>query len=284
MMEAGFSLKDSTVAILGLGLMGGSLAMALRGHCRAVTASDPNPEPLDAACRAGIVDRADRDPAKVLAGADIAILAAPVPGILELLNGLPALMAGGCIVLDIGSSKRVIVDAMGRLPERFDPIGGHPLCGKEKLSFENADAGLYQGSSFLLTPLERTTDRALSAAHQIIEAIGANPICLDAARHDWMLASTSHMPYLLSSALALASRRECAPLAGPGFRSTSRLAGTPSSMMLGVLQTNRDNVLDAVHSLQKQLASIESLLASEDLAQLETVLNEAQSRYQELVQ
>jgi len=282
-MAARFSLKDSTVAFLGLGMMGGSLAMALRGQCRLLTAYDPDPATLETARQREIVDRADRDPVRVLRGADVVILAAPVDGILALLDALPGWMPEGCVVLDIGSSKRLILDAMQHLPERFYPIGGHPLCGKEKHSIENAEAAIYEGAPFLLTPLERTPARAISAAHQIIEAIGARAVLVEAAEHDRMLASTSHMPYLLSSALALATPAEWGSFAGPGFRSTSRLAGTPSSMMLSVLGTNRANVLDALHGLRAELGRLEAALAAEDDARLEALLKEAQAKYGELV-
>ncbi len=276
-------MQDSTVAILGLGLMGGSLAMALRGHCRRLVASDPDPAALAAARRQQVVDEADSNPEHVVRGAHVVILAAPVPAILRLLDALPCWTPDPCIVSDIGSSKAAIVEAMARLPERFEPIGGHPLCGKEKLSLANAEAGLYQGIPFLLTPLERTTARALSAANQIIDAIGARTVVLEAAAHDRMLASTSHMPYLLSSALALAMPGECASLAGPGFRSTSRLAGTPSAMMLGVLETNRENVLTALHALQHQLDRLEHALASENFPELEALLNAALAKYRGLI-
>jgi len=136
----------------------------------------------------------------------------------------------------------------------------------------------------LLTPLERTSKRALSAANQIIEALGAKGKVIDAVEHDRILASTSHLPFLLASALALTTPEDYSPFVGTGFKSTSRIAGTSSSMMLGVLQSNRENVLNALHGLQNELANIESALSSGDLTKLETVLNEAQSKYQTLTQ
>ena len=186
--------------------------------------------------------------------------------------------------MDLGSSKRLIVEAMSRLPERFDPIGGHPICGKEKLLLANAERTLYYAAPFLLTPLERTTPRALSAANQIVEAVGAKATILDASEHDRILASTSHLPFLLSSALALATPNDVAPFVGTGFKSTSRLAGTSSSMMLGVLQSNRENVLNALHEFQAQLAEIKSAISANDFPQLESVLNNAQSKYQTFIQ
>jgi prephenate dehydrogenase len=186
--------------------------------------------------------------------------------------------------MDMGSTKRLIVESMSRLPESFDPIGGHPICGKEKLSLANAERTLYYAAPFLLTPLERTSPRALSAANQIIEAVGAKAVILNAVEHDRILGSTSHLPFLISSALALATPNDVAPFVGPGFKSTGRLAGTSSSMMLGVLQSNRENVLNALHGMQNQLAEIESALSSEDFKKLESILNEAQSKYQKLTQ
>ena len=264
--------------------MGGSLALGLRGKCAAIYGIDPHQATLELALTQHIVDYADCDPAKLLPEVDFVILAAPVPAILTLLEQLPTLMSNRCIVIDLGSTKRLIVEAMSRLPERFDPIGGHPICGKEKLSLANAERTLYYAAPFLLTPLERTTPRALSAANQIIEAIGAKATILDASEHDRILASTSHLPFLLSSALALATPDDVAPFVGTGFKSTSKLAGTSSTMMLGVLQSNRENVLNALHEFQSQLAEIKSAMSSNDFQNLESVLIQAQHKYQTLTQ
>lgn len=278
-----FNLAESKIAIIGLGLMGGSLALGLRGKCAALFGCDPHRPALELALSQQIVDYADRDPASLLPEADLVIPSAPVPAILTLLEQLPTFTPNPCIVMDMGSTKKLIVESMSRLPERFDPIGGHPICGKEKLSLANAERTLYYAAPFLLTPLGRTSPRALSAAHQIIEAIGAKATILDAVEHDRILASTSHLPFLISSALALATPQDLASFIGPGFKSTSRLAGTSSSMMLGVLQSNQENVLNALHELQNQLAEIESALSSGDFAKLESILNNAQHKYQELI-
>lgn len=282
MNEPDFNLAESKIAILGLGLMGGSLALGLRGKCAALFGIDPHLPTLELALSQHIVDYADSDPAKLLPKADLVILSAPVPVILTLLQQLPAFTANPCIVMDLGSTKKMIVDAMSRLPERFDPIGGHPICGKEKLSLANAERTLYYSAPFLLTPLDRTSQRALSAAHQIIDALGAKATIVDALDHDRILASTSHLPFLLASALALATPQEVAAFIGTGFKSTSRVAGTPASMMLGVLQSNRENVLNALHGLQKQLSEIESSLSSANVSQLESILNQSRSSYQTL--
>jgi prephenate dehydrogenase len=280
MSEPDFNLASSKIAIVGLGLMGGSLALGLRGKCAALYGIDTDRATVELALAQQIVDYADCDPAKLLPKADLIILSAPVPAILTLLEQLPSYTQNPCIVMDLGSTKKRIVEAMSGLPERFEPIGGHPICGKEKLSLANAERTLYYAAPFLLTPLKRTTAHALSAAQQIVEALGAKARTLDAEEHDRILASTSHLPFLISSALALATDGNLAPFVGPGFRSTSRLAGTSSSMMLGVLQSNRENVLTALHRMQAQLAGIESALSAMDYATLESILNEAQNKYQ----
>jgi len=284
MNKPDFNLAESRIAIIGLGLMGGSLALGLRGKCAALYGIDPHRATLELALSQHIVDYADSDPARLLPEVDLVILSAPVPAILTLLEQLPAFTSNPCIVMDMGSTKKLIVESMSRLPERFDPIGAHPICGKEKLSLANAERTLYYAAPFLLTPLERTSVRALSAANQIVEAVGAKAKILDAVEHDRILASTSHLPFLISSSLVLATPQDVASFVGPGFKSTSRLAGTSSSMMLGVLQSNRENVLIALNGMQSQLAEIESALSSSDFSKLESILNEAQSKYQTFTQ
>ncbi|MBK6792467.1 MAG: prephenate dehydrogenase [Anaerolineales bacterium] len=280
MSQPDFNLSESKIAIIGLGLMGGSMALGLRGKCAVLYGIDPHPATLELALSQHIVDYADSDPAKLPSDVDLVILAAPVPAILAIINQLPITISHPCIVMDLGSTKRLVVEAMANLPERFDPIGGHPICGKEKLSLANAERTLYYAAPFLLTPLERTSQRAVSAANQIIEALGAKGKTLNAVDHDRILASTSHLPFLISSALARTTPEDVAPFVGPGFKSTSRLAGTSSSMMLGVLQSNRENVLNALHGMQSQLAEIEAALSAGDFEKLESLLNEAQTKYQ----
>jgi prephenate dehydrogenase len=282
-MEDGFRLQDSRIAIVGLGLMGGSLALALKGGCAALYGIDSDQATVELALSKKVVDQADRDPATLLPQADLVILAIPVPVILEFLQKLPSLLQKPCIVLDLGSTKREILEAMADLPDAFDPVGGHPICGKENLGLENADAGLFQGAPFVLTALERTSKRARSAVAQIVSVVGAHLIEMPAEDHDRILASTSHLPFLLSSALALSTPREFLPLVGTGFKSTSRLAGTPSHMTMGILQSNRENILNAILAFRNALDQIESALQAENYPQLERTLNQSRSSYQTLV-
>jgi prephenate dehydrogenase len=282
-MEDGFQLQNLKIAIIGLGLMGGSLALALKGKCAALYGIDSDHATLKLALHKRIVDFADAEPAKFLPQADLLILATPVPTIISLIQKLPALTNRPCIVLDLGSTKSKIVSAMEALPTHFDVLGGHPICGKEKLGIENADALLYQNAAFVITPLQRTTLRARTAMKHIVSVIGAHLIEMNAEDHDQALAFTSHLPFLISSALSLSVSQENARLIGSGFRSTARLAATPGSMMLGVVQSNRENILTALHHYQNQLSTLESALMSNDESALESTLRSAQSRYQDMI-
>lgn len=278
-----FILSESRIAIIGLGLMGGSLALALKGKCGAIFGIDNDQHTLEMARQQHIADLMDSEPVRLLSDADVVILAVPVPTILDFLEQLPSIMPKPCIVLDVGSAKNQICESMARLPERFSPIGGHPICGKEKLTLANANRTLYHDAPFILSPLERTSPRALSAAQQIVEAIGAKAVVLDAAEHDRALAATSHLPFLLSSVLVHATPDEASHFIGPGFKSTSRLAGTSSSVMLGVLQSNRKNVAEAVVRFRASLDEFEIALTTGDDSRLKTLLDQAASRYAELM-
>jgi prephenate dehydrogenase len=278
-----FHLSASKIAIIGLGLMGGSLALALKGKCAALYGIDSNLETVELARNQAIVNKASCNPAELLPEADIVVLATPVPSILELLQQLPGFTPNPCIIFDLGSTKRSIVDGMSRLPDRFDPIGTHPLCGKEKLSLTSAESSLYCCAPFLLVPLERTSPRALSAVRQIIEVIGATEIMLDATEHDRILAATSHLPFLIASALVMATPLDHSAFIGPGFKSTSRLAATPTSMISGILRSNRENVLHAIGRFHSSLAEIEAALEAGNDGQLDDLLNRSANRYSELM-
>jgi prephenate dehydrogenase len=281
-MEDGFRLQDSKIAIVGLGLMGGSLALALKGKCAALYGIDSDPATLELALAKQVVEQADSDPAKLIPQADLVILATPVLAIIDFIQRLPALTQKPCILLDLGSTKKDIVQTMSTLPYNFDPVGGHPICGKEKLGLEHAEANLYQHAPFVLTALQRTTRRAKSAVEQIISTVEARLINMTAEEHDRILASTSHLPFLLSSTLVLSTSQEFRPFVGTGFKSTSRLAGTPAYMTMGILQSNRENILNAIQAFRKSLDQIESALQAENYTQLESILNQSRSAYQSL--
>jgi len=272
------------LAILGLGLMGGSLALALQGKCTAVLGIDPDPQAVELARQQHIVDLAAVEPAELLPQADVIVLAAPVNAIIGLLQELPQLHPGAPIVVDLGSTKVKIMETMQMLPERFDPLGGHPMCGKEVSGLANADARLFQGAPFAFTPSLRTTPRARQFAGWLAASIGACPLWIDAATHDRWVAATSHLPYLVANALAFTTPVETAPLTGSGFRSTTRLAVTPPGMMMDVLVTNQAAILDRLRSFRVHMEQVEHLLAQGEFGALQELLNEGARRKQAISQ
>jgi len=281
-MDDPFFLLEARIAIVGLGLIGGSLAKALKGRCAALYGVDADSHTVSQAASLGVVDMADVDPAVVLPLANIVILAAPVSVNLDYLGSLAKYHPGPAIVLDMGSTKIQITRAMQALPPHFDPIGGHPMCGKEKSGLENAEARLFRGATFAFTPLARTSSRALSFCKQLARVIDAKALWLDAETHDRWTAATSHFPYLIANTLAASTPPEAAPLVGPGFRSTTRLAVSSTRMMRDILATNRENVLESLSGFKRRLGEVEAMITSGDFDALERLLAEGAERQKAL--
>lgn len=276
-------LTKSTIAIIGLGLMGGSLAMALRGHCARLLGIDRDAGVLELALAGDIVDEVHTEPANILSQADVVVLAVPVISILEWLKRLPEWHAGPAVVLDLGSTKADILHTMATLPPEFDPVGGHPMCGKETSGLKNADPSLYRGAPFALTALQRTSPAARSMAEQLARAAGASPLWLDAETHDTWVAFTSHVPYLMSVALVQATSLEAASLAGTGFLSATRLAGSDPEMMADILVSNRLNVLEALKQLELQLNMLDQAVRTGDRAVLIVYLEKVRQQRNTLI-
>jgi prephenate dehydrogenase len=276
-------LSSSRIAILGLGLMGGSLALALRGRCQALLACDLDPETLSLARQLDLVDRISSDPFKILPAADVVILAAPLSIILKMISDLPNLHPGSAIVLDLGSTKTQVVKAFERLPSRFDPIGGHPMCGKESTGLGNADPAIYQGATFAFSALQRTSSKARVFAEQLAQAIGSQTLWIDPDTHDQWSAATSHLPFLVAAALSSATPSQTSPLIGPGFRSSTRVAATPASIMLDVLNTNRAYILKSLKRFRQELDILEEKLSSGDSYALNIALHESAEHHRALV-
>ena len=289
MDEPGFTLHDATVAIVGLGLMGGSLTLALRAKnaCHRIIAITSNAATHVQVIARDIADEASADLTRA-SSADMIILAAPVRTIITQLPRVGAIARAGAIVLDLGSTKREIVRAMEALPAHIQPIGGHPMCGKEKAGFDAADADLYRNAVFVLTPLARTSAQTLDLAKELAETIGARPFVLDPARHDRIAAAISHMPHTLAAALMLTVDEFAGgddltfALAASGFRDTSRLAASDVTMMLDILLTNRENVANLMRACSRQLNHLADLIASGDETTLRATLERAATKRREL--
>jgi prephenate dehydrogenase len=267
MEEPGFTggLETLRVAVWGLGLMGGSLAMALRGRCAAVLGIDPDPAVVAMAQERAAADCVSTDPAELLPEADVIVAAAPVRGIIAQMAALsdnPALSPRGAVVMDLGSTKTEILRAMDGLPERFDPLGGHPMCGREKSSLAHADAQLYQNAPFALAALPRTTGRARAIGEALARVVGASPLWVEAGEHDAWVAATSHVPYLLACALAQSTPEAAAALIGPGWRGEARLAGSEPRMMADIAATNGENIRAALRLVMARLEEYDFLLTT----------------------
>lgn len=279
-------LKDARVVIVGLGLMGGSLAGALkrRGACREVWGVARRGETIEEAMRRGFIHAGACDLAEGVAQADLIVLATPVRTILELIPQVGGLAPAGCLLMDLGSTKARIVEAMEALPLYLQAVGGHPMCGKEASGMEAAEADLYQGATFVLTPLQRTSSESLALAQELVETVGARSVLMDAERHDRLVAAVSHLPYLLSVGLVAAAEELAAEdelvweLAASGFRDTSRLAASDVTMMLDILLTNRAAVGEMVSRFTNQLSAIAHLLEADDDEGVRSLMEQVQKR------
>jgi len=258
------------LCIIGLGLMGASLAMAVRSRYPRIVGVARREETAREALARGIVDSATIDFAAGVADADIVVLAAPVRTILRQLRQLPSAARPGAIVTDLGSTKAEIVRAMGELPEGMFAVGSHPMCGKEVTGLDAAEPGLYRGKTWILTRTARTDDVSFTAIRQLAEAAGAVPIELDPARHDALVAFASHLPYSVAVALVMATDRASLDdqavwqVAASGFRDTSRVAASDVTMMLDILLTNTEAVANAIRDFQFSLDQLAAMLERRD--------------------
>jgi prephenate dehydrogenase len=272
-------LRDCQVSIVGLGLMGGSLAGALHGQCRSVVGIARRAKVVETALAQGLIDWGTTELAEGLREADVVVLATPVRIILRQLGEIGPLLPEDCLLIDLGSTKSQIVGEMARLPAHVQPLGGHPMCGKEVSGIEVAEPTLYRGRTFILTPLPRTSEAALALGYELAEATGAHPLVLEAQRQDFLVGTVSHLPYML--ACALVATADATTSADPaaweivagGFRDTSRVAGSDVTMMLDILMTNREEVLKAVATCQEQLSHLARLVGNGDEQALRSALS-----------
>jgi len=280
-------LRDKTIAIVGLGLMGGSLALALRDKnaARRIIAIDTDPTTRARAEASGI---AAYDSLEPIAEANLIILATPVRTIIELLPRIGMVARQGAIVMDLGSIMHEIVRVMDQLPAYLEPISGHPMCGKESAGFHSADANLYQNAVFVLTPLARTKPGTIALVSALVTQLGARPIILEAERHDKIVAAISHLPYAVASALMLAADdlgrddELFFALAASGFRDTSRLAASDVQMMLDILLTNSANVATAMREYAGRFSALAELVDQRDEPALRLLLDSAAEKRREM--
>jgi prephenate dehydrogenase len=260
------------------------LALTEHSLCRQVIGVARRPDTVRQALARGIADHVTTDLADGIAGADVIVLATPVRTILRQLGQLAALPLSSCLLLDLGSTKVEIVAAMEALPAQVQPIGAHPMCGKETAGLAVAESTLYVGAPWALVPLPRSSPHALALARDLAVAVGARPLVVDAERHDRLVAVISHLPYSLAVALMLAAAQTGAQdglvweLAASGFRDTSRLAASDVTMMLDIMLTNRAAVADALRQASAHMNHLADSLAAGDEQAVQVMLDAAHTQ------
>lgn len=277
------SLTDCEVAIVGLGLMGGSLALALRGQCRTIVGVDRDPAVAQDALARGIVDQVTVFEAAH--NTDVLILASPVRAIVGQISQLSISAfypPRATVVIDLGSTKVEVMKAMAELPPRFEPVGGHPMSGKTASGLANASADLFRNKPFVLTPPGHTSVRALAIAYELVERVGGRLLVMSAEHHDQLAALISHLPYAAAVALVrtvlAAGDDQAWEMASSGFRDSTRLAASDLDMMVDILTTNRGPVLRALAGYREQLDALDQAIQSGDAERIRQALTTAREK------
>jgi prephenate dehydrogenase len=270
------------IAVLGVGLIGGSIGLAARRRAEAsVCGYDPDPEVAARALELGAVERVGEDIAAAVHGADAVFVAAPVGALGATVAA--ALEAAGpdCVVSDVGSTKRIL--AFAAADPRF--VGGHPLAGAETAGVEHAREDLFDGATWYLTPTRESTAGVLyERLHALLRRFGAHPTAIDAATHDRLMANISHLPHVLANLLAAQAAGllrsegepgERLPAVGPSFRDAIRVAGANRAIWTDIYTANGDALLSAIDELAERLGEVRAMLAGGDRAALGSWIEQA---------
>lgn len=276
------------VAVLGTGLIGGSVALAARRHAPdwTVAGYDADPRARAGALARGAVDEVHEDPAPAVADADLVFIAIPVDRIPRACEALSSIVAEGTVVTDVGSAKgEVVAHGEAALGTRF--VGGHPMAGSERHGIDAADAALFEDAWWILTPTQNTTPRAYSTVADFVTRVGAKPVALDPAVHDNLVAGLSHVPQLAASALvdvltSAEDRETLLGLAGRGFRDVTRIAASPPDMWISIFKTNREAVLRALEEFEHRVSDIAAMVYEQRWEELRSLLADARTARMEL--
>ncbi|MBI3962161.1 MAG: chorismate mutase, partial [Deinococcus sp.] len=259
--------RYGTVAIVGVGLIGGSIGLGLRSKylAREVVGLDVQQEIIDLAVRLGAIDRGYIAPGDWLGEAELVVLATPVGLIPEVGRRILPNLAPRALLTDVGSTKAPVVQALSDLPQGREFIGGHPMAGSEFAGVQAARASLLENAVYVLTPTPHTDPQALAKLRGFVTDLGAKPLELDPQQHDLLVASVSHLPYLIS--LGLMNLLGDSPdlellqlLAAGGFRDITRIASGNPVMSRDMVVSNRAALKDALAAFKTRLAGLEELL------------------------
>ncbi len=264
------------VAIVGVGLIGGSIGMALRQRNLAgrVVGIGRRQVSLRIARRVGAVNNTTVDLAKGVADADLVVVCTPVGRIVEDVRAVAEHAPEGTLITDVGSTKREIVDALDAdLPRGCRFLGGHPLAGRESGGATNADAELFEGRVALVTPTANTTGEDYDQIESFWEALGSVVVKMTPEQHDQSLGLTSHLPHLAAAALAATVPEQLFRISGTGLRDTTRLASGDPALWLEIIEQNRDNLLSALEQYGRQLAAMHGAIRDGDRSRLAKLLS-----------
>jgi len=277
------------LAVLGIGLIGGSIGLAARTRAGAqVSGWDPDPDACARALELGALDESAPDLAGAVSGADVVFVAAPVGGLVVTVRGALDLAGADAIVTDVGSTKRSIAEAIS--DPRFVP--GHPLAGSEAAGVEHARADLFEDSTWYLVPVANTPDSLHERLRRLIASLGAEPVEIDADTHDRLMASVSHLPHVLANLLvaqAAALLTGDGPAGagrlatGPSFRDATRVAGSNSAIWTDIYMSNRDALMAAIDELTARLAQVRATLADGDAQALRDWNERARTDHEGLI-
>ena len=275
------------VAILGTGLIGGSLALALSElEDFDVVGYDPDPATRARAEERGAAGVIYDSPEAAVARADLVVLACPISATPDLLSSIAGHLEDGVVITDVGSAKAEIVElASEALGPAF--LGGHPMAGSEQHGIEAADARLFKDAYWVLTPTTLTKADTYSAVADLVSAVGAKPVAVEAGAHDLLVARLSHVPQLAASAVvhmaAHAGDEEALlGLAAGGFRDVTRIAASDPDMWVAILRANRKAVQEALWRLGEGLSVLGRMLENEDWGQLREFMASARASRREL--
>jgi prephenate dehydrogenase len=260
------------IAVVGVGLIGGSIGLGARERLDAeVRGTDRSPAALTAAVERGALDHACRSVEEALDGAEAAFVAVPVDALVPVVDEVLAAAPDDCVVSDVGSTKRSVVAAHS--DPRF--VGGHPLAGAESSGVEHARADLFDGATWYLTPSQATSGVLYERLHHLLHGLGARPSAIDADTHDTLLATVSHLPHVLANVLvsraadALRSGDHQLEATGPSLRDATRVAGASSAVWTGIYMSNADVLSGEIERFTKQLEQVRRALAGRDVRWLE---------------
>jgi len=279
------------LCIIGVGLIGGSLARALRaaGYCREIVGAGRNPAHLRQAVELGVIDRYETDPGLAVAGADMVLVAVPLGAMERVFRAIHGQLAANAVVTDAGSAKVSVIEAarqaFGRVPVNFVP--GHPIAGTENSGVAASIADLYRNRRVILTPLAHTDAAATERVRAMWEAAGARVSEMEPAHHDTVLAATSHLPHVLAFTLVdslarLGDREEIFTYAAGGFRDFTRIASSDPVMWRDICLANGAAIQAMIERFIDDLRAIDTAVQQQDgerLLEIFTSAKQARDRF-----